>query len=945
MKQRKPMRKNSLGAAILTTAVGMAVLSCAGPTTPNPPPGNNTTPTVTITRSPSDTVINVNQVLRITVDASDDLALANVNLVVSGVADATFDTTFTSVVVAFSTVVEVPLGSAGATVGDLFIVATVRDGTQNVVEARDSVLVTDLPPATISFVTPTADALVRIGDTVRTQVQVTNNLGIISLALDGVAHRGSRVLGTDTIITRLGEKVANLAQGQDTLIVRDLLPLDADDPTSETVFIRAIAVDSIGNEFRDSIAVNFVSGPDLTILNPPDSSLVSPGKQMTVIIRAQAPTGVSKVGYLVTGAYSNTDTLTVIAATNPQVRDTTITFTESVPSGANLGFITITPFGRDSLGNVGTGDPVTVEVVANAGTSDVTPPLVTHTVDARVETDDFITISAQDAGGISSIGFTITDITGGTTLASGTVALPGSATAVSQTFPLGLGALTIDTVAQLVVVTATATDANGLVGVLSGTGVAIPQGDPALLDTITVVAGQTLNLPSGGAIADALYNSNRNEIYFSNVERDRIEVFDVGSLSFNPAIPVGSRPWGIDLYPADTLGNTRDTLVVANSGGTNFSLVDLGAAREFRRHHIPIFVAQKVSISIEDGVVRVDIVDNHFSDRPQNLGTVCRVTTGSSACAPDSVFAVFSTSPSIDQGANPLRGTLRWENISSGQDLLAPANRDAHLFYEHAQGVAGLQLDTLQIQAGYGDTVITKLGGAVGVMANIASIGFLDTTFVRSSGNHARVMVGEGGSGNPIFGFARAMRYVIDRPFTKTGGVPVVIGGVNFSAQFQSDAGVSATINVSDFISNTAIPIRAVATNFNGLTNAVRADSVYVLDENLRLAGIVATSGDNPGVDMPFNHTFDATPAGALPAASFPANRVIYAARPDGNIDVFDTQHYGRVAQIPIKDPVTGPITIAQLPSGSQFLIAVTDNGVVVITLPTLVNPFPVRGF
>ena len=56
---------------------------------------------------------------------------------------------------------------------------------------------------------------------------------------------------------------------------------------------------------------------------------------------------------------------------------------------------------------------------------------------------------------------------------------------------------------------------------------------------------------------------------------------------------------------------------------------------------------------------------------------------------------------------------------------------------------------------------------------------------------------------------------------------------------------MSPAFQVSDFISNTGITIGSIATNFNGLTNAVRADSVYYLDQNLRLA---ATSPCRSGI-------------------------------------------------------------------------------------------------
>jgi hypothetical protein len=46
---------------------------------------------------------------------------------------------------------------------------------------------------------------------------------------------------------------------------------------------------------------------------------------------------------------------------------------------------------------------------------------------------------------------------------------------------------------------------------------------------------------------------------------------------------------------------------------------------------------------------------------------------------------------------------------------------------------------------------------------------------------------------------------------------------------------MSPAVDVRDFISNTGVHVSSIATNFTGGTNVVRADSIYVLDEGLRL--------------------------------------------------------------------------------------------------------------
>lgn len=710
-----------------------------------------------------------------------------------------------------------------------------------------------------------------------------------------------------------------------------------DSGAGQFLTITATAVDGANNQTiaTTSVFVFDPAGLSLTILNPPDSSIVAPGKTMLITIRGQSPeVGVGKIGYLTTGVFASVDTVTAFPITDPQVQDTTVTFTVDIPAATPLGFFTIAPFGRDSSGGLGVGVSVIVEVVASAGINDTTPPLVTDSLSFRSERTDSLRITATDVGGISRVGFVITDIATGATLAGDSADFSGSATVISLLFGLGLDTITVGTSARLVGVAPFAIDSVGNRGGLSRTGLpvdaAIP---PAGVDTVTIVEGRTVPLPSGGQVADAVYNSNLNEVYLTNFALNRLEIFEVASQTFDPTgIFVGSRPWGIALWPRDTLGNNADTVLVANSGGTNISVVDVLNRVERRRHSLPNFLIEAVSIELDNGVPKLNPITHDFSDRPQFLAANCRVTTGTTTCHADSVFAIYSTTPTIDQGdLFQSRGTIRYENVSTTGVPLS------HFFWEHSRGVAGLALDTLQITADRGATQQILLSAACGELVNINALAFLDTTFVRNSGNFTHTLIGEGGVGEAPFGFSRALRYdatqTIITPADSTCTATIL--GVTFTGGFQFDAGVSPSIKMSDFISNTAIGIKSVAINFNGLTNLIRADAIYVLDEDLRLTGIVSTLGENPGMDLNFDHTFDANSPG------IPNDRLMFAARGDANIDVFDTWRFARVATVPVKDPIIGPLRVAKLPTGEQFLIGVSARGVITVTLPAITNTLP----
>ena len=149
-------------------------------------------------------------------------------------------------------------------------------------------------------------------------------------------------------------------------------------------------------------------------------------------------------------------------------------------------------------------------------------------------------------------------------------------------------------------------------------------------------------------------------------------------------------------------------------------------------------------IRSEPGVVMI----HDFSDRPQFLASVCRVTDATTTCHADSVYAVYSTTPTIDQTRDlfELRGTIRWENIST---TVTP---QSHFFWEHAAAVAGLAFDTLQIVAKRGLVPDTILSGACGQLVSVTELAYLDTTFVRNSGNFTHALIGEGGVGEPVRG-------------------------------------------------------------------------------------------------------------------------------------------------------------------------------------------------
>src|SRR5678816_167901 len=96
--------------------------------------------------------------------------------------------------------------------------------------------------------------------------------------------------------------------------------------------------------------------------------------------------------------------------------------------------------------------------------------------------------------------------------------------------------------------------------------------------------------------------------------------------SFKAPVVVGSRPWGLTVWPRDRAGTMGDTLLVANSGGTNVSYVDLdagtsGSGLEVFRYNLPNIIVYTITSQTSATTGQpIRVRSPHdFSDRPQYL--------------------------------------------------------------------------------------------------------------------------------------------------------------------------------------------------------------------------------------------------------------------------------------------------------------------------------------
>jgi hypothetical protein len=680
-------------------------------------------------------------------------------------------------------------------------------------------------------------------------------------------------------------------------------------PLGSTVIVQSIAQDGAGN-MSDTAALVLTVGnlapPTAVITTPVAGSPVVTGKSLVLSLSARAAYKVKTLGYVTSGAYVSSDSTSFA---NP-LRDSVAAIdTLALPDSVSGNSLTVTPFVTDSLNQRVLGSPV--QYVVQRPNEVTSVPKVITGVARRLEITDTVFVEATDAVGIIALGYEIRTL-GGVLLAADSVQSDGTFTTLVRTFTTRIPVTTFPTP---VTVQSFARNTNG-----SRDWARLSNGN-IRVDTAQVVAGYTRGLPDGGTIADAIYFPRNNRLYLTNIERNQLEVYNLADSTFRQPIIVGSRPWGVSAWPRTRGGVMADTLLVANSGGTNISYVDLtqgNTGREVYRYPLPNLIAYSVtsvrSETTSEVITQRTVYD--FSDRPQFLASTC--TGGLSETSPcEDVVLVYSTTPTPGQLA-PFanRGTVRWENLT---------RQSSHLFFEQSMGQTAQRADTLEVEryaaGGVGsDSLLVPFMQRVplpdgsfynySIVIRIEQLAFRDTTYVRNSGNFRRAVIGEGG---PVLG-SRGMMYDATRGFDRTPTLPVI------------DRGVSRSMDVSDYVANTFARVQGVGINFDGELAAIKGDSTYVFDATLRLQGIFQSRGSTGGMDFhPLNRGLNSSNVNT---------RLSFVASSEPVIEIYDSYCFKRVGSVPIRDPIIGPVRASLRSDGAIVLVGATIRGVTLVQLP-----------
>ena len=533
------------------------------------------------------------------------------------------------------------LPTAGLQLGVVRVVPFARD--INGFEATGDTLritLSDADGPTFVSLQTNPDSTVSMDDSVQVEVELADPAGIRSVTLVGLAYRGDPGMGTDSVVERFAARTITFPRPTegDTLPRQYVLNpylRPAGEPSAEPVEILITATDGYGN-ISDTMKVMFVGGPKVAITYPPASFEVGSGAGFDVRISVHDGTGIDSATLVLAGDASQRITLPLPART-----DTPFVIVQSVTMPSSAGTVDFQARAWNRSRIAGQSRLVTVAVTSET-VADDEPPMVSVAAERlgpsnsgnRMELSDSIRIrvSAFDANsGLGRIGITALVARGLDQSDTLTVEeeriLSGSRSLEELVFVLSIDSLydrlgvpanaaTRDSIFPDDLdlwVHGFAADMEGNVACAAGSDEqrpCSPEGysagrfytaaDSAGLPLhVTTVRGSTVLLDNRSAvIADIAIDTVDDRVFLSNKSQNLVEVLqldsDVFQNRFENSVQVGSEPAGLFMgervvsasepgfgIPA-TPGSIARTLLVANSGGTNISMVHMDGRCEQR---------------------------------------------------------------------------------------------------------------------------------------------------------------------------------------------------------------------------------------------------------------------------------------------------------------------------------------------------------------------------
>jgi hypothetical protein len=837
-----------------------------------------------------------------------------------------------------------------------------------------SVVVADSAAPAIIINAPTPNSTLPLNDSVRVNIRVTDPTGIKTIRLRGESVRIDS-LGPTRTIQRFAEKIITFPftpgapLPTDTTITRYLLAIP--DSISEPVSIIVTASDSLNNTASTSVSI-LVGGPRIELRNPTAGAQVVPGG--TLLLSAFAvdrSAGIDSVLISITGAQTASFKFPPCppGACSPVAlpSNDSVLINQNYVVGPATGLLTITATAWNRNRVAGVSNPVSV-VVSTTAVTDALPPnvRVAMTINDRIELSDTIAlnVAAQDVGaaGLRRMGVVVIATPGGTGVAPDTLYRDSVFSGTGRTglqpasfkFTLADFGYTEQTLIRLprnmtFQVHAFAVDTAGNVGCsVSNTMTALPcdsimpaqNGTPrvfyiarnsgGLTQLVTVVPGFAVPLPNAASrIADLVVDMNpaRPRMYLSNHNFNRLEVLSLTDSTFAPPVTVGSEPWGL------FVNNANNRLMVANSGGTNISMVDITqpinsiaevAAERILTPNASLFdVTRVITTSATNYLITV----HDFSDRPQFVaqdanGTILHSTKPTGA-APDGSVRYLVPMPGSPR---PFESKILFtdEGRVNAIDFWAIAHIDSIgngiTLYDHVPGNPAAVISATDPDIDVAIANLRLAGSDIDARSsarwNLESVGLSDTTYVATSTDRQFVGFGEGATGP----FASIWLW-------HCAPVTAACSG----GQGPGPGTLTDDIEVDDLIGNAAERVLGIALNSDGRLGGARgAQSAYYFSNDiqaegdLRLQGVFSNgvAGGGGGIALHPSHVYS-TAGSTNVTLSFVATAF-------RSIKIIDTFSFTQRGEILIRDNITGPLRAAlPLPAENVGLVG-TCNEIIV---------------
>ncbi|MDB4881961.1 MAG: hypothetical protein JWL95_727 [Gemmatimonadetes bacterium] len=832
--------------------------------------------------------VDVSSALTVSVTASDNGGIAALFTRISnaaqviGVDTASYKPTVPSVTR------QVPVSLAGLVKGDRITVrSTATDGAQNT--ATDSVIitVTDTTAPTLKLVSSKAGRSVKTGDTLDVLVSATDSSGLRYVGYQlyrRLSTTDSLLVYAETTFAVVGAAPKTYLDNSARLQQRPLIVDDALLPGSYT--INALALDRSGVFARGglstlSVTVLDAPGPKVTLLSPIPGDSASRGGNLTIALRGTSTVGLRKLGFkIVSDAGWTTpvnDSSITVYTTGP--KDTTMSASVKIPANAPLqGTLTITRVATDLNGLTASLSPISIAIRAGASPA----PRVAQDVAARVEASESITVTVTGADLLTYVGF-VAKSNLDTMVVVKRDSFPASAVCQGSLCSVPLNFL--PAVQGKSVQIRSFAYAGTQVGVAPDAAIAL------------VVYGHTYALPfdRNGPIADLTVDQARGNVFLSNINFGRLEVWQKSAQKFDAnGVVVGSQPWGMTLARAGA--GAGSMLYVANSGGTNISKVDISAAtasgmKEDLAGRLKTRISLLYKLSevrdVATGRIRITVTGPIlFSDRPQFVeqgeSGLLYISTKPTASAPaGTVRYVNPSKPAPDErfmldfatrGNDPNSWLVA--NVDGAGVTPAPAASSASdmlTLCDHTSGTTnaaqcvsstgGIQATVLALQAAVAGTDIDARPNL-----DEGSLGLTDTTFAAASGNGKVITFGQG----------------------NTKGVAAK-NFLAFDDVSSPDAPISASpaINIADLINNASDEIFGVALDKSGQTIGLHGRESYFAAVDFpftqRLQGKKSTFNKGAGITFHPNADGITTPS---------ASRLAFVASANGSIEMIDIAYY-----------------------------------------------------